>query len=75
VKVINQRATEFKVQVRTISSNLDWEAGVISWNDCLSIKSFSEKHLSCTIIQNREVSELFRRVIFETLWASADRTI
>lgn len=69
--VITRRAKEFKVQVRILPDYL-WPSGIFSWNNCLSIKSLTENHLTCTIIENPDIATFFRTVLFEIVWQQAE---
>lgn len=65
------RAREYKVQVRTLPKQYVWQSGIFSWNDCLALMSYTERHLTCTIIENRDIAHFFRMVLFELCWNAA----
>ena len=69
-RVITRRAKEFKVQVRILPKHI-WPSGIFSWNDCLSIKSFTHNRITCTIIENSDIATFFRTVLFEIVWQQA----
>ncbi len=62
------KSRELKMQVRVLPSNIEWRSGFISWNDCISLKSFSSGQITCTIIQNNDIVSFYRNVVFEALW-------
>ena len=66
------RAKEYKIQSRILDTGDEWKFGIISWNNCLSIKSFSQGKVSCTIVENHDISDFFRKVLFEKIWAQAE---
>ncbi|MBI5155953.1 hypothetical protein HZA45_01620 [Candidatus Peregrinibacteria bacterium] len=65
------RAKEYRVQVRILPPQYVWQSGIFSWNDCLALMSYTERHLTCTIIENREIAYFFRLVMFELCWKQA----
>lgn len=65
------RSREYRIQVRTLSPQYSWQAGVFSWNDCLALMSYTERQLTCTIIENRDLAHFFRLVMFELCWSQA----
>ena len=69
-RVITSRAKEFKVQVRILPNHV-WPSGIFSWNQSLSIKSFTQNRLTCTIIENPDIATFFRTVLFEIVWEQA----
>jgi sugar-specific transcriptional regulator TrmB len=64
-------AKEYRVQVRTLPPQYVWQSGIFSWNDCLALMSYTERRLTCTIIENREIAYFFRLVMFELCWKEA----
>jgi hypothetical protein len=66
-----KRNKEFRMQIRTLPEQYVWQSGIFSWNDCLALMSYTERHLTCTIIENREIAYFFRLVIFELCWKQA----
>lgn len=69
------RAKEYRIQVRTLPQQYVWQSGIFSWNDCLALMSYTERHLTCTIIENREIAHFFRMVMFELCWGQAKATM
>lgn len=65
------RSREYRIQVRTLPPQYVWQSGIFSWNDCLALMSYTEKRLTCTIIENRELAHFFRLVMFELCWKQA----
>ncbi len=63
---------EYRVQVRTLPQQYVWQSGIFSWNDCLALMSYTERHLTCTIIENRDIAHFFRLVLFELSWNQAE---
>lgn len=68
IKEIVRSSDKYKIQVRTIKQDLDWYSGFISWNDNISLKSFTQARFTCTIIQNVDIANFFRKTQFEILW-------
>jgi hypothetical protein len=64
---------EYKIQVRTLPPQYVWQSGIFSWNDSLALMSYTERHLTCTIIENREIAYFFRMVMFEMCWKQGHR--
>ncbi len=65
------RAKEYRVHIRTLPPQYVWQSGICSWNDCLALMSYTERRLTCTIIENRELAHFFRLVMFEMCWNQA----
>lgn len=68
---VASRAKEFRIQVRILPPQYTWQSGIFSWNDCLALMSYTERHLTCTIIENRDIAHFFRLVLFELCWNQA----
>ncbi len=71
VQNIAKNQSKYKISIKTLSTTYDWCSGFISWNNCISMKSFSSGQVTCTIIQNDEISSFYRGVVFESLWNAA----
>lgn len=67
------RSREYRLQVRTLPEQYVWQAGIFSWNDSLALMSYTERQLTCTIIENRDLAYFFRLVMFELCWNQAKR--
>ena len=65
---VNRRAREYRIEIHTLPPELEWRAGVFSWNDSLGIQSLTENRLTCTIIENRDIAHFWRTVVFPLLW-------
>ncbi len=70
-KKILEKAAEYRIQVRLLPSTFDWRSGFISWNNCISLKSISQRNISCTILENTDIVSFYRSLIFEVLWNTA----
>lgn len=68
---VAMRSREYRAQVRTLPPQYVWQSGIFSWNDCLALTSYTQRHLTCTIIENREIAHFFRLVMFELCWNQA----
>jgi sugar-specific transcriptional regulator TrmB len=65
------RSKQYRIQVRTLPKQYVWQSGIFSWNDCIALMSYTERHLTCTIIENRDIAHFFRLVLFELCWNQA----
>lgn len=65
------KSREYRIQVRTLPQQYVWQSGIFSWNDCLALMSYTERQLTCTIIENRDLAHFFRLVMFELCWKQA----
>ena len=63
-----KKSKEYKIQVRLLPTSFDWRSGFISWNNCISLKSFTTTSISCTIVENDDIVSFYRNVLFEVLW-------
>jgi sugar-specific transcriptional regulator TrmB len=70
---VNERALEYKIQVRVLPKEFKWLSGIFSWNDCVSLKSFSDEKLTCTIIENADIARFYQNIIFELCWQQAKK--
>lgn len=68
---VSGHAKEYRLQVRTLPPQYVWDSGIFSWNDCLALMSYTERQLTCTIIENRDIAHFFRTVLFELCWNQA----
>ena len=68
-----KNAKNLKIQIRLLESETEWSSGFISWNNCLSLKSFSQGQITCTIIENQDIVSFYRNTIFPKLWQQAVR--
>ena len=68
---VNRKAKQYKIQIRLLPEELKWRSGIFAWNDSLAIKSFTQGKLTCTIIENADIADFFRNVIFELSWQTA----
>ena len=68
---VNAKADEYKINVRLVPMDVDWKAGIFSWNDNIAIQSFTEGKLTCTVIENKDIAFFYRKIIFELLWGQS----
>lgn len=68
VERVNKKAKEYKIEVRLLPPELKWTSGIFSWDDKVSIKSFTQNKLTCTIIENKDIAYFFQHIIFELIW-------
>ncbi|MCB0322521.1 MAG: hypothetical protein KDD69_03075 [Bdellovibrionales bacterium] len=65
------QAKEYRISVRFLPADQEWRSGFISWNNCISLKSFTAGKVTCTIIENEDIAFFYRNYIFETVWKNA----
>lgn len=68
---VNAKALEYKIQVRLMPEDMEWKAGVFSWNDSIAIQSFTEGKFTCTVIENKDIAHFYRKILFELSWKQA----
>lgn len=68
---VGKRAEEYKIKIRLLPPEFKWKAGIFSWNNCLSLKSFTHGQITCTIVENEDLSYFYRNVLFELAWRQA----
>lgn len=71
-KNLNAHKLDFMIELRLLPQNLSSEAGFYSWDDTVAIVSLKENKISCTLIENKDVTEFFRENIFNHFWAEAE---
>jgi sugar-specific transcriptional regulator TrmB len=64
-------AKEYKNDVRVLTAAAPWKSGFFLWRDVVSLLSFTEGKLTCTIIENKDIADFFRTIIFELAWKEA----
>lgn len=67
---IMRKTTEYKAQVRLLSPGFMWKSGIFLWDNSLSLLSYTEQKVTCTIIENPDIAYFFRNIIFELMWGS-----
>lgn len=68
---VSRHSEEYRIQVRTLPKSYEWKSGIFSWNDTVSIQSFTEGKLTCTILENKDIAQFYRDIIFELSWKQA----
>jgi sugar-specific transcriptional regulator TrmB len=68
---VKGKARDYKIEIRTLPPELEWRAGVFSWNDSIGIQSLTENRLTCTIIENKDIAHFWRAVVYPLLWRSS----
>ncbi|MFA6024034.1 MAG: helix-turn-helix domain-containing protein [Candidatus Gracilibacteria bacterium] len=68
---VNKKAKEYNIEVRLLPPELQWKSGIFSWNDSMSLMSYTEGKLTNTIIENKDIAYFYQNVIFELCWAMA----
>ena len=51
--------------------DMEWKAGIFSWNDSIAIQSFTEGKFTCTIIENKDIAHFYQKILFELSWKQA----
>lgn len=69
---VNKKAKQYKIQIRLMPKSLKWRSGFFAWNNCVSLKSFTEGRLTATIIENQDIAHFMRNVVFELIWNIAE---
>lgn len=68
---VHAKASEYKIQVRLMPEDMEWKAGIFSWNDSIAIQSFTEGKFTCTIIENKDIAHFYQKILFELSWKQA----
>ncbi|MFA5828940.1 MAG: helix-turn-helix domain-containing protein [Candidatus Gracilibacteria bacterium] len=68
---VNKKAKEYKIEVRLLPAELKWTSGFFNWDDKVALMSYTESQMTCTIIQNPDIADFFRNIIFELSWKQA----
>ena len=68
---VNRKASKYKISIRLLPPELEWHSGIFSWNNCLAIKSFTHKKLTCTILENKDIAYFYRNIVYELAWGQA----
>lgn len=68
---VRKRSKGYKLEIGVHPPELEWKAGVFSWNDSIGIQSLTEGRLTCTIIENKDIAHFWRTIVFPILWRFA----
>lgn len=68
---VNKKSKQYRIQVRELPEELVWRSGIFSWNDCIALMSFTQSKITCTIVENEDITNFYRKVIFELIWKLA----
>jgi len=71
-ELVNKKAEEYNIEIRLLPKHFKWKSGIFSWDDSVSIKSFTEGTLTCTIIENKDIAYFFQTVVFNLCWEMAE---
>jgi sugar-specific transcriptional regulator TrmB len=67
-----KKSKEYRTEIRYLPKKTAWSSGIFCWNDCVSFLSYTLNRLTCTIIENKDIADFYRRIIFEMCWAQAE---
>lgn len=70
-KRVNKMRDQYNIQIRLLPSSYVWRSGIFSWNNSIAVKSFTQRKITCTIIENEDIAYFWRNVIFELAWKQA----
>lgn len=65
---VMEQAVKYDINVRILPKNYEWSAGFFLWNEKVAWLSYTEGKRSVTVIQNKDIAEFVRNVIFEIAW-------
>jgi len=68
---VGRKTTEYKIQIRILPPELKWKSGIFIWNNNVALLSYTLNRLTCTIIENEDISSFFRNIIFDLCWKQA----
>ncbi len=71
VNRVAKKAKQYLIKVRLLPPEFKWQAGIFSWNNCLSLKSFTQGQITCTIVENEDLAHFYQNVLFELAWKQA----
>lgn len=71
VDQVQSKAKEYKITIRLLPAHFVWQSGTFLWNDNFAILSYTQQKLTCTILENKDIADYFRRVNFELCWQQA----
>lgn len=68
---LEPRKAEYRMTIRYLPKGVSWHSGIFAWNDCIALLSYTQNHLTCTIVENPDIAHFFRTIIFEMCWKQA----
>ncbi len=66
-----KRAKDYRIDIRYLPKGTQWRSGIFFWNDCIALLSYTLNRLNCTIIENKDIADFYRKIIFELCWSQA----
>lgn len=68
---VAKKSREYKIRVRLLPPEIKWRCGIFCWNQSVAILSLSEGRPTTTIIENADIADFYRRIIYEMCWNQA----
>jgi sugar-specific transcriptional regulator TrmB len=68
---VSKKSKQYKIEVRTLDPNYSWSSGIFSWDNNIALLSYTNNKITTTIIQNSDISDFFRSVMFDMIWNQA----
>ena len=68
---VSPKAEQYKMEIRLVPESYYWKSGIFLWNDSLALLSYTKEKITCTIVDNADIAELFRSVMFDLCWKQA----
>lgn len=68
---VNKKAEKYRIQVRLLSEELTWKSGIFAWDDTIALMSYTEGKFTTTFIENADIAQFYRVVLFEMCWQQA----
>ncbi|MDD5026730.1 MAG: helix-turn-helix domain-containing protein [Candidatus Peribacteraceae bacterium] len=63
-----KRAKEYHITIRYLPEGTAWQSGIFCWNDCVALLSYTQNRLNCTVIENKDIADFYKKIIFELCW-------
>lgn len=68
---LEKKQSEYGVEIRYLPPGTEWQSGIFCWNENVALLSYTQNRLHCTIIENKDIADFYRKIIFEMCWKQA----
>jgi len=68
IQTLQEKNEEYRLNFKVIDGGTDWTCGILIWNDDIALAAHSDGRVAVTVIQNADLTNFFRNVVFESLW-------
>lgn len=68
---VKTKREKYNIDYRFLPKSYKWQSGIFAWNNAISLLSYTEQQVTCTIIENDDIADFYRNVDFKLNWEKA----